>query len=76
MQEGWCGGDHLILFDESEVAAVSERYAISALLPGYQIRACAGGTTSSFKTLQAALIPFQPSPWIRSTLRHSRSRQT
>lgn len=37
MQEGWCGDNHLILFDESEVAAVSERYAISALLPGYQI---------------------------------------
>jgi len=37
MREGWCGDDHLIIFAESEVGPVSERYAIPALLPGYRI---------------------------------------
>jgi len=37
MTEGWCGDDHLILFDEAEVVAASERYAISQFLPGYQV---------------------------------------
>src|ERR1700731_1799107 len=37
MREGWSGDDHLIIFAESEVDPVSERYALSALLPGYRI---------------------------------------
>ena len=37
MNEGWLGDDYLILFDESEVLAASDRYAISELLPGYQV---------------------------------------
>src|SRR6266550_7865891 len=37
MREGWYQDDYLILFDESEVASVSERYTISKMLPGYQV---------------------------------------
>ena len=37
MNEGWVGEDYLILFDEAEVASASDRYAISQLLPGYQV---------------------------------------
>jgi hypothetical protein len=37
MTEGWFGDDHLILFDESEIALASGRYAISQPLPGYQV---------------------------------------
>lgn len=37
MNEGWHGDDYLILFAESEIAEISERYAISEFLPGFQI---------------------------------------
>jgi hypothetical protein len=37
MNEGWLGDDYLILFDEAEVESASDRYAISQLLPGYQV---------------------------------------
>jgi hypothetical protein len=37
MTEGWYGDDHLILFDEAELASASDRYAISELLPGYRV---------------------------------------
>lgn len=37
MTEGWYNDDHLILFDEAEVAQASDRYAISELLPGYRV---------------------------------------
>ncbi|HXE35172.1 MAG TPA: hypothetical protein VN087_14745 [Verrucomicrobiae bacterium] len=37
MKEGWIGDDYLILFDESEVATVTDRYALSHLLPGYHV---------------------------------------
>jgi hypothetical protein len=37
MKEGWIEDDYLILFDESEVATVTHQYALSQLLPGYQI---------------------------------------
>ncbi len=37
MREGWHEDDYLILFDEAEVSAVSDRYAISQSFPGYQI---------------------------------------
>jgi hypothetical protein len=37
MTEGWYGDEHLILFDGAEVAAASERYAISQFLPNYRI---------------------------------------
>jgi len=35
--EGWHDSDHLILFDETEVATVSDRYALSQFLPGYKV---------------------------------------
>jgi hypothetical protein len=34
MKEGWTGDDYLILFDESEIATATDRYALSQLLPG------------------------------------------
>jgi hypothetical protein len=37
MREGWHNDDYLILFDEPEIAAVSDRYQISRMLPGYKI---------------------------------------
>jgi hypothetical protein len=37
MNEGWVGDDYLILFDESEVATMTERYAFSQFLPGYEV---------------------------------------
>jgi hypothetical protein len=37
MREGWHNDDYLILFDQGEIPVVSSRYAISQLLPGYQI---------------------------------------
>ena len=37
MKEGWSGEDYLILFEDSEVEAVSERYSVSQFLPGFQI---------------------------------------
>jgi hypothetical protein len=37
MREGWHGDDYLILFDESEVVAASERYELLRLLPGFKV---------------------------------------
>jgi hypothetical protein len=37
MIEGWYGDDYLIVFDEAETASASDRYAISQLLPGYEV---------------------------------------
>jgi len=37
MREGWHGEDYLVLFDESEVAAASERYEVLRLLPGFKV---------------------------------------
>ena len=37
MIEGWLGDDYLILFDESEVEAASDRYAISRWLPAHRV---------------------------------------
>lgn len=37
MIEGWCGNDHLILFNEAEIASALDRYAVSQLLPGYKV---------------------------------------
>jgi hypothetical protein len=37
MREGWHGDDYLILFDESEVVAASERYEFLRLLPGFKV---------------------------------------
>ena len=37
MQEGWHHNDYLILFDEPEVTAASDRYAISLWLPGFTV---------------------------------------
>ena len=37
MTEGWFKDDYLILFAEPEIAAASDRYAISEWLPGYEV---------------------------------------
>jgi len=37
MTEGWFGDEHLILFDEAEVASASDRYGISQSLPGCRV---------------------------------------
>jgi hypothetical protein len=37
MNEGWSGGDYLILFDQREIGPASDRYAISEWLPGYEV---------------------------------------
>ncbi len=37
MNEGWVNDDYLILFDESEIASVSDRYSLSQFLPGFQV---------------------------------------
>jgi hypothetical protein len=37
MNEGWIGDDYLILFEESEVATLSDRYTISQFLPGFRV---------------------------------------
>jgi hypothetical protein len=35
--EGWYGSDHLLLFNETEIASASDRYAVSQFLPGYKV---------------------------------------
>ncbi len=37
MIEGWYGDDHLILFNDTEIATVSDRYAVPQFLPGYKV---------------------------------------
>jgi hypothetical protein len=37
MQEGWYGEDYLILYDESESSAASERYGLATSLPGFEL---------------------------------------
>jgi hypothetical protein len=37
MREGWHNDDYLVLFDEAEISAASNRYAIAQLLPGYDV---------------------------------------
>jgi hypothetical protein len=37
MKEGWAGDVYLILFDEAEVANLSELYGFSEMLPGYHL---------------------------------------
>jgi hypothetical protein len=37
MLEGWHDDDYLILFDESEVAAASDRCEVLRLLPGFKV---------------------------------------
>ena len=37
MKEGWFGDEHLILFDKSEIEAISVRYAIGKFLPGCRV---------------------------------------
>jgi hypothetical protein len=37
MREGWNSEDYLILFDEDEIRAASEKYSISTLLPGHEV---------------------------------------
>jgi len=37
MREGWHDEDYLVLFDESELAAATERYDVSRLLPGFVV---------------------------------------
>lgn len=42
MVEGWYGDDYFIFFADSEIASVSDRYAMSELLPGYQVQGLRG----------------------------------
>jgi len=42
MNEGWHGDDYLILFDESEIKAVSDSYALAKLLPGFELLGLVG----------------------------------
>jgi hypothetical protein len=37
LNEGWLNDDYLILFPETEVASISEKYSVSRFLPGFQI---------------------------------------
>ena len=37
MREGWRGDDYFILFSDDEARNASDRYGISAMLPGYGI---------------------------------------
>ncbi len=37
MREGWHLNDYLIFFDEPEITAASDRYAISLWLPGFSV---------------------------------------
>jgi hypothetical protein len=37
MNEGWHGDNYLVLFAESDIGAVSDRYGIAEQLPGYVI---------------------------------------
>jgi hypothetical protein len=37
MREGWHNDDYPVLFDETEISAASNRYAIAHLLPGYDV---------------------------------------
>ena len=42
MIEGWYGSDHLILFNEAEIASAADRYALSQFLPGYKVMGLRG----------------------------------
>lgn len=37
VRQGWYGDVYLILFDDSEASAASDRYAISQVLPGLKV---------------------------------------
>jgi len=37
MTEGWQGDDYLILFDDADVVAFSQRYGLASCVPGYEI---------------------------------------
>jgi hypothetical protein len=65
MNEGWLGDDYLILFDEGEVVSASARYAISQLLPGYQVLGLRGWDDfilrdSGEKTYSVPTVPSDP----------------
>ena len=65
MIEGWYGSDHLILFDDAEIASASDRYAVSQFLPGYRVIGLRGWDDfilqdSSGATYCAPTIPAVP----------------
>jgi hypothetical protein len=65
MKEGWVGDDYLILFDEAEVVAVTQRYAFSKLFPGYQVLGLRGWDDFIVRDSQGAIsslptIPLDP----------------
>ena len=37
MREGWWNDDYMILFEAAEIAAATDRYEVSHLLPGYVV---------------------------------------
>jgi hypothetical protein len=65
MKEGLVRDDYLILFDELEVATVTDRYAFSRLLPGYQVLGLCGWEDfivrdSQGKTFSIPTVPLHP----------------
>jgi hypothetical protein len=65
MNEGWVGDDYLILFDESEVATMTERYAFSQFLAGYQVFGLRGWDDfivrdSQGRTFSIPSVPLEP----------------
>jgi hypothetical protein len=70
MTEGWFGDEHLILFDEAEVASATNRYGISQSLPGYRVIGLRGwddfilqdtmGRTYSVETVPAIVEYLKP----------------
>ena len=64
MKEGWVRDDYLILFDESEVATVTDRCALAIKSWGF-----AAGTTSSFVIRKEKLFPFQLFPYTHNISR-------
>lgn len=66
MNEGWYGRDHLILFNEDEIASAWDRYAVSQFLPAYKLIGLRGGMISFCKTLMGPRIAFQPCQQLQS----------
>jgi hypothetical protein len=65
MNEGWLDDDYLILFDETEVASATDRYAISQLFPGYQVLGLRGWDDfilrdSEGRTYSLPTVPMDP----------------
>jgi hypothetical protein len=65
MKEGWVEDDYLILFSQSEIPAVTDRYAFSHSLPGYQVLGLRGWDDfiildSQRRTFSIPTVPLDP----------------